>query len=137
MGRLRFAAWLGLKCGRCSRTNQTRWRLRRWPGRLLPDKAWPRRLAAYWTARDRFIEAGRAVRPSANVQAMLAQVREPLLSTLRISPDFRPAYDPLLQMALALSHTDTSSARVLLAELAQAQPARPEAAAALSRLGLH
>ena len=43
MVRLRFAAWLGLKCGRCSRTNQTRWRSRRWPGRLLPDKAWPRR----------------------------------------------------------------------------------------------
>ena len=35
--------------------------------------------------------------------AMLAQVREPLLSVLRISPDFRPAYDPLLSMAAALA----------------------------------
>ena len=59
------------------------------------------RLAAYWAARKRFIEAGRGVRPSGDVQAMLAQVRLPLLAVLRQSPDFRPAYDPLLRMASA------------------------------------
>ena len=63
------------------------------------DPAWPRRLAAYWVARDRFVESGRDVRPSPRVEEMLAQVREPLLAVLRISPDFRPAYDPLLSMA--------------------------------------
>ena len=41
--------------------------------------------------------------PRRGVQDMLAQVREPLLSVLRISPDFRPAYDPLLAMATALA----------------------------------
>jgi spermidine synthase len=100
-----------------------------------PDPAWPRRLAAYWAARDRFIESGRDVRPSANVAEMLAQVREPLLGVLRISPDFRPAYDPLLSMAAALARTDAGGARALLAELARLQPARAEAARALALIG--
>jgi spermidine synthase len=66
---------------------------------------------------------------------MLDQVREPLLSVLRISPDFRPAYDPLVLMASALSHTDVIRARALLLQLAQMQPARPEARLALAQLG--
>ena len=91
------------------------------------DPAWPRRLAAYWEARDLFIASGRDVRPSPRVQEMLAQVREPLLSVLRISPDFRPAYDPLLSMATALARSDASGARTLLTELTRLQPARAEA----------
>lgn len=75
------------------------------------------RLAAYWRARDRFLVAGRDVRPSDDVRRMLAQVREPLLEVVRISPDFRPAYDPLLQMASALARIDAPGARALLAEL--------------------
>ena len=99
------------------------------------DPAWRARLAAYWTARDRFIESGRGVRPSPRVTDMLAQVREPLLAVLRISPDFRPAYDPLLAMAAALARSDVSGARTLLAELNQVQPARSEATRLLARLG--
>jgi spermidine synthase len=98
------------------------------------DAAWDARLAAYWTARDRFIEAGRAVRPTSDVRQMLAQVREPLLSVLRVSPDFRPAYDPLLRMAADLGRVDTAAARALLLDLGDAQPARPEAAEALREL---
>ena len=98
------------------------------------DAAATQRLAAYWAARDRFIEAGRGVRPSADLPTMLSQVREPLLSVLRISPDFRPAYDPLLRMAAALGRTDPAGARALLSELKQIQPARPEADQVLSRL---
>ena len=107
------------------------------PGELINsegDAAAPARLAAYRTARNRFIEAGRSVRPSADVRTMLAQVREPLLSMLRISPDFRPAYDPLLRMAAALGRSDAAAARALLVELIQLQPARPEAAFALREL---
>jgi spermidine synthase len=85
------------------------------------------RLRAYWTARNAFIEAGRNVRPTADVRDMLSQVREPLLTVLRISPDFRPAYDPLLRMATALSSVDLDGARSLLGELQQVQPLRPEA----------
>ena len=87
------------------------------------DAVWAQRLAAYWAARDRFLEVGRDVRPSADPQAMLAQVREPLLDVLRISPDFRPAYDPLLRMAVALADSDPTSAQALLDELQRVQPA--------------
>jgi spermidine synthase len=65
---------------------------------------------------------------------MLSQVREPLLSVLRISPDFRPAYDPLLRMATALGRIDVAAACALLTELQQAQPSRPEAAQILRSL---
>jgi len=92
------------------------------------------RLAAYWAARQRFLEAGRSVQPLADVRQMLAQVREPLLDVLRLSPDFRPAYDPLLRMAGALSRSDRPAAQALLAELARLQPARAEAALALRQL---
>jgi spermidine synthase len=108
------------------------------PGELIvppPDPAWSRRLVAYWTARDRFIESGRDVRPSPRVQEMLAQVQEPLLSVLRISPDFRPAYDPLLAMATALARSDAPGARSLLTQLSRIQPARAEAPRALALIG--
>jgi spermidine synthase len=65
---------------------------------------------------------------------MLAQVRDPLLDILRTSPDFRPAYDPLLRMAARLSRTDPAQAQALFAELVRIQPARPEAVQRLDRL---
>jgi spermidine synthase len=100
------------------------------------DTGWTSRLAAYWLARDRFIRSGRNVQPSHDVREMLAQVREPLLAVLRISPDFRPAYDPLLQMAGALAPSDSAGARELLTQLALRQPDRPEAGEALRALGM-
>jgi spermidine synthase len=108
------------------------------PGEILAgDSAAGRRLAAYWTARNRFLEAGRGVRATSNVGAMLAQIREPLLGVLRISPDFRPAYDPLLRMASDLERSDLEGARALLTELQRVQPARPEAAQALLEIETH
>ena len=107
------------------------------PGQLIadaPDAAWPGRLSAYWLARDRFIESGRNVHPSARVEDMLAQVQEPLLSVLRASPEFRPAYDPLLAMATALARSNVSGARALLSELTQLQPSRKDAAEVLAQL---
>ncbi len=98
------------------------------------NNAAARRLDAYWAARTQFIAAGLQVRPMASAQALLAQVRDPLLAVLRTSPDFRPAYDPLLRMAGSLARSDPPAARALLADLAQAQPARPEAARALHQL---
>ena len=83
-----------------------------------------RRLRAYWSARNAFIEAGRRVRPSSNAAEMLAQVQRPLLDVLRISPDFRPAYDPLLRMATALARDDPLASKALLAEIATIRPAR-------------
>ena len=103
-------------------------------GELLGTRATDRRLDAYWSARNRFLEAGRDVAPTTDVRRMLAQVREPLLSVLRLSPDFRPAYDPLLRMAAALSQEDVVAARALLLDMITAQPARPEAAELLREL---
>ena len=88
---------------------------------------WDARLNAYWEARNRIIEVGRDVQPTSDVQRMLAQVREPLLSVLQISPEFRPAYDPLLRMATALASVDANAARELLTALKRLQPARLEA----------
>ncbi|HVZ73355.1 MAG TPA: MnmC family methyltransferase [Polyangia bacterium] len=105
------------------------------PPALAPDDpAFARRLAAYEAARDRFLRSGRDVRPSGDVRAMLAQVQAPLLAVLRKSPDFRPAYDPLIAMAGALAPIDPAAARVLLSELARVQPARTEAARLLASL---
>jgi len=61
---------------------------------------------------------------------MLAQVRDPLLAVLQISPEFRPAYDPLLKKAAVLGKQDANAARELLMTLQQLQPARPEASQA-------
>jgi spermidine synthase len=109
------------------------------PDQLLvagDDIEWERRLSAYWQARDRYLRLGRDVRPTLDVRDMLAQVRDPLLAVLRVSPDFRPAYDPLLRMAYGISSTDFSAARALLTQLAREQPARPEAAEALRALSV-
>jgi spermidine synthase len=53
---------------------------------------------------------------------------------LRISPDFRPAYDPLLRMAGALAQSDPAAALELLGELQQVQPARGEAGELAARI---
>ena len=79
------------------------------------------RLAAYWAARNRFIEIGQRVRPSADVRRMLEQVREPLLGVLRISPDFRPAREPLLRMANALQRDDPAGAQALIEAIRRTQ----------------
>lgn len=107
------------------------------PAEVLAGQAssdWSRRLAAYWQARQRFIEVGQGVRVSADVRDMLGQVREPLLSVLRQSPDFRPAYEPLVGMAAALARVDAAAARDLLTELTRIQPAWPEAGQVLLAL---
>jgi len=107
------------------------------PAELLEsttEPAFSARLIAYWAARDHFIETGRDVHASSRVEEMLAQVREPLLAVLRMSPDFRPAYDPLLAMSGALAQTDLRAARSLLGELTQLQPARLEATRMLSSI---
>ena len=97
------------------------------------DRAWLPRLAAYWLARDRFLEAGRAVRPSADARQMLAQVQAPLLAVLQTSPDFAPALEPLRRMAQQLALTDPAAAQALLDNLAAVEARRGPVAAAGAR----
>lgn len=108
------------------------------PEELLDTSAagagWAPRLAAYWRARDAYLRAGRDVQASADPARMLAQVGEPLLNVLRESPDFRPAYDPLLRLALALADHEPAAARRWLQRLAELQPWRGEAGQALRQL---
>jgi spermidine synthase len=107
------------------------------PAELLADSdGIAPRLADYWAARDRYLQVGSAVTPSSDLRDMLRQVREPLLSVLRISPEFRPAYDPLVSMARDLARSDAQEARSLLVKLAALSPGRHEARDALAELGL-
>jgi spermidine synthase len=91
------------------------------------DGVSPARLSAYWRARNRFLEIGRDVEPTADVRRMLAQVGAPLLSLLQASPEFRPAFEPLLRMAYALTDVDPVAGCALLAQLDATQANRPEA----------
>jgi spermidine synthase len=106
------------------------------PDELAPMAApeGPDRLRAYLDGRARFLELGARVRPGADVHAMLDQVEEPLLAIAAGSPEFRPAYDPLIAMAQALSEAEPQAGRRLLERIRAAQPGRPEAAELLRRM---
>jgi hypothetical protein len=94
----------------------------------------PERLAAYRRARNAFLLAGREVPPIADPVAMLARIGGPMLAVVAASPDFRPAYDPLVALATAAADRAPEQARRVLTELVRLQPARPEAALALRRI---
>jgi spermidine synthase len=64
------------------------------------------RLEAYWSARAKYLAFGMAVRPNPDPLVMLEQLRLPLLDMVAISPDFRPASEPLLALAEAVRETD-------------------------------
>jgi spermidine synthase len=91
-------------------------------GRLVHD-----RLKAYWNARNQFLHIGAGIEQSSNIVHMLGQVREPLLSIIRQSPDFDSAYNPLLAMARQLHRTNPGEARRLLIDLEAANPNRQDA----------
>jgi spermidine synthase len=93
-----------------------------------------RKQERYWQARNAFLHLGVGVSRTGNVRRMVAQVGEPLLDLVRLSPDFDAAYRPLLSMARQLSLVDLPATRRLLLALADASPQRPEASAMLHRL---
>jgi spermidine synthase len=99
-----------------------------------PERQSHERLRRYWQARDRFLHLGVGVAGAGDVQQMLGRLREPLLELVRLSPDFAPAYDPLLAMARSLRPVDPDATRELLLALADANRTRPEAGLLLDRL---
>ncbi len=106
------------------------------PKGLAPDRVTPR-LIAYWRARDRFLALG-AYKRDALMAADSGQAVDalavPLLSIVRMSPDFAPAYDPLIAMAAHLHRDDSGKAMKLLMDMAAANPTRREAPLLLARL---
>uniref|UniRef100_UPI000ADB84C8 spermidine synthase n=1 Tax=Desulfosarcina cetonica TaxID=90730 RepID=UPI000ADB84C8 len=85
------------------------------------------RLAAYWQARNAYLATGAHIRPTPDVDSLIAQVVNPLMAIVRTSPDFEAAYRPLLKVAARLYHQDPQKASRLLLGLENAAPARPEA----------
>jgi spermidine synthase len=90
------------------------------------DAATADRLAAYWRARQRYLEVGQTMQLLADPRQMLAQVRAPLLDVLRLSSDFRPAREPLLRLAAALSSSDPALAQALRDDIDPTQWAQPK-----------
>lgn len=86
------------------------------------------RLARYREARNLFLRAGMDVQAVPDPRVMADRLKAPLLDIVRLSPEFRPAYDPLLRIAAALAPLDPGAADTLLRDLEQANPGRPEAA---------
>ena len=88
----------------------------------------------YLAARDAYLKAGSQVKPHPDPRVMLEATRGPLLEVIRISPDFDPAYGPLLNMAEQLLTQEPGAAIALLAEMQAAAPGRPEAGFFLDEL---
>ncbi len=85
------------------------------------------RLVAYWAARDQFITLGAKTRPTRDPIKLLDQVEVPLLAILRTSPDFSPAYRPLLGVAASLRRNEPGVVWDLLQRLERVAPERQEA----------
>ena len=79
------------------------------------------RLQAYWAARAAYLDLGMRIRPNADPEVMLNQLREPLLAVVATSPDFRPAAEPLASLAKAVSTINPSLAAEVKQELQRAQ----------------
>jgi spermidine synthase len=86
-----------------------------------------KRLPPYWMARNRFLEAGAALRGEPRGRALIEAAAPGLLETLRLSPEFDLAYRPLLSMAQTLAASDRPAARHLLESITAAAPGRREA----------
>ena len=102
-------------------------------------EAWAARIAAYRCARDSFIVTGAAIPSDLDPRALMNAAIPGLLNALRFSPEFDPAYDPLLAMARSLSGADSDrddrdAARRILRAAQQAAPDRPEAPRLLARM---
>jgi len=106
------------------------------PAELLAEPtrdALSERLAAYWRARNRFLDAGMALPGDPRGAALIEAASPGLLDALRLSPEFDPAYGPLIGMARSLIASDRTAAARLLHAINDAAPSRGEAREILSR----
>ncbi|MGX1321644.1 spermidine synthase [Bradyrhizobium sp. USDA 377] len=91
------------------------------------------RLTAYWHARNRFLEAGASLPGDPRGAALIEAASPGLIDALRLSPEFDPAYGPLMGMARSLLGSDRAAAARLLRKINEAAPSRPEARELLLR----
>jgi spermidine synthase len=91
------------------------------------------RLGAYWRARNAFLEAGAALPGDPRGVALIEAASPGLLDALRLSPEFDPAYVPLMGMAKSLMASDREAAARLLRAISDAAPSRSEARQLLAR----
>jgi spermidine synthase len=91
------------------------------------------RLGAYWRARNSFLEAGAALPGDPRGIALIEAASPGLLDALRLSPEFDPAYAPLMGMAKSLMASDREAAARLLRAINDAAPSRGEAGRLLAR----
>lgn len=103
------------------------------PAELLQQDAMATRLNAYWQARDRFLEAGAALKGDPRGLALVNAAAPALLESIRISAEFDPAYNPLMVMARSLMPSHRAAAEQLLREIDNAAPSRTEARGLLSQ----
>ncbi|MEJ0047450.1 MAG: hypothetical protein WDN04_16060 [Rhodospirillales bacterium] len=97
---------------------------------------WAPRLNAYWQARDRFLQAGASLHGAPRGMALVDAASPGLLDTVKLSPEFDPAYQPLLSMARMLAADDRAASARLLHQIDAAAPSRPEARDMITELGL-
>ena len=58
---------------------------------------------------------------------MLVQLRQPFLEILKISPEFTPAYRPLVELSYQASNAEPELVEALLDEIIAVTPDRPQA----------
>jgi spermidine synthase len=85
------------------------------------------RLIAYWRARNLFLEAGAALPGEPRGYALVEAASPGLLAAVRFSPEFDPAYKPLIAMAQSLMASHRPEAVRLLHAIDAAAPSRREA----------
>lgn len=100
----------------------------------LEARLFDARLERYWQARNAFLALGADVAGGAAEGTALAELGRALVAVVRLSPDFAPAYTPVLRMAERLAPLNRAAALALLAALDAAHPERRDAARLRARL---
>jgi spermidine synthase len=67
-------------------------------------------LLAYWKAREEHLKLGKHVRAEDDPEKMLNQIQVPMLAILASSPNFQPAFEPLMALASALAPNNRTRA---------------------------
>ncbi len=93
-------------------------------------------LSSYWRAREDHLRLGKRVQAEADPEKMLNQIQRPMLDILTRSPNFQPAFEPLIALASALAPSNRPRAIEVLQALKNIRPNDVEVAQAIARLEL-